>query len=111
LVPSQNFLLARNSIAAAVHGALELSTAAVILPSEVLMVIVLVPVFGALAGGVPTSTILPCPVSGVQVQATVPAFGPDEAEGLSSSRSVDTSQTAAPAITPPARADPIPIWR
>src|ERR1700753_606555 len=75
LVPSQNFLLDRNVKAWAVHGALVLSTVAVIGPRWVSIVMVAVPLLGAYLGGVPTLTVLaPVLVStGFQVQATVPA--------------------------------------
>src|SRR4051812_36355184 len=76
LVLSQNFLLLRYSKLAVVQGTFDLSSVAVILPRLVSMVSVAVPVFGAVAGGVPTSLTLPPPAPpgfGVQVQATEPA--------------------------------------
>src|SRR4051812_5052113 len=71
---SQNFLLARSSKAAAVHGTLERSTDALITPRLVSMVSTSLPVLGTVAGGRPTSLTLPPPAAaGVKVQATWPA--------------------------------------
>src|SRR5690349_13463648 len=112
LVLSQNFLLPRYSKLAVVQGTFDLSRVAVILPRLVSMVIVAVPVFGAVAGGVPTSLTLPPPVSGVQVQAVKPAGTAAALElalGLFflSSFIAFTSHTAAPAMTTTAIAVPM----
>jgi hypothetical protein len=115
LVLSQNFLLDRYSNAAAVQGALALSTVAVMSPRLVLIVMVSLPVFGAFGPGVPTSLIWPPALasSGVQVQATVPGGAADgeAAVGLSSSPRLVTSQNATPAMTTTARAEPITACR
>ena len=104
---SQNFLLERCTKLWVVHGTLARSRFATILPRFVLMVIVAVPVFGADAGGRPTSFTLPPPVSGVQVQATVPAGRLDGAVLFLSSFSEVTIQAAAPAMTTTAIAEPM----
>src|SRR3954454_335507 len=78
------------------------------------MVSVCVPVFFAVGGGLPTSTIFAPELasSGVQVHATVPA-GRALAAGflLSSDLRLVTSQTATPAMPTTAMAEPITACR